>query len=136
MAQTLVSRSTSNVFFRDISLSFTANPLTGDILLRQDLDAIKDSIRNLVLLNKGERPFKSNIGGGLYSLLFARFTIATKTVFENSILTTISDNEPRVDNVSVAINRIEANTIEVVVQFQIIGSTEQQLLTVSVTRND
>jgi len=136
MAQDLINKTKYNTFFKDISLSFTANPLNNDLVTRKDIDAIRDSVRNIALLNKGECPFHSDIGGDTYQMLFKRFTIAIKSVFENNLTRVVSKYEPRVINVEASIDRTNPNTLELNISFLIVGSAEQQFLSITVNRNN
>ena len=56
--------------YRDLDLNFTAHPVTKDIVMRYDDAAVKESIKNLVLTMNYERPFHSEIGTPVNSLLF------------------------------------------------------------------
>ena len=126
--------SATNTRFRDISLSFEPNPLTGDLLVRNDIDAIKDSVRNLILLGRGEKPFKPSIGGNAYAILFDTYTVATKTVAEARISNSLAQYEPRIKDVAIMIARPSPNTLDIRVQFLVVGTTEIQTLKVSVDR--
>ena len=65
MAITRISRS-----FKDISLSFKRHPVTNDIAVLKNADAIKRSVRNLVQTIPNERFFNSTIGSEVKNLLF------------------------------------------------------------------
>ena len=56
--------------FKDLAISFNANPSTGDIGVVKNVNAIKQSVRNLILTEFGERPFQQNIGSRVKALLF------------------------------------------------------------------
>ena len=56
--------------FSDFDLNFTAHPVTGDIVLKTDESAIKQSVKNLLLTRNFERPFHSEIGSPIRQLLF------------------------------------------------------------------
>ena len=57
----------------DISNDFTKNPSTGDINILKDGNAIKQSLKNLLLLNKFDKPFNPDIDVGLREVLFENF---------------------------------------------------------------
>ena len=61
--------------FKDISASFQINPLTNDLIVIKNTNAIARSIRNLIFTQKGERPFEPNLGSGVYGFLFGRITL-------------------------------------------------------------
>jgi phage baseplate assembly protein W len=57
----------------DLSNDFTSNPITGDISVKKDLDAVKQSLRNLMFLKKFDKPFDPLIDVGLNEVLFENF---------------------------------------------------------------
>ena len=57
--------------YADLDMNFKAHPITGDLTIKKDSDAIKQSIKNIMLTNYYERPFKPSLGGGFRDLLFA-----------------------------------------------------------------
>jgi phage baseplate assembly protein W len=57
----------------DLSNDFTSNPITGDISIKKDIDAVKQSLRNLMFLNKFDKPFDPELDVGLNEVLFENF---------------------------------------------------------------
>ena len=57
--------STNTRKWADLDLDFVAHPVTKDIVLKKDVEAIKRSVRNLILTNPHERPFHPEIGSGI-----------------------------------------------------------------------
>lgn len=116
--------------FKDVSMSFKVNPLNNDILTIKNETAIARSIRNLILTNKGERFFNSNLGCGVNRLLFDNVDLLTASRIESEIRYTIETYEPRVNliNINVQAN-IDNYTFDIVIQYEIIGidATPQQL---------
>ena len=55
---------------RDLTLQFTKNPNTGDLALKTGSNAVKESIRNLILTKKKERPFQPALGPIILEILF------------------------------------------------------------------
>ena len=53
--------------YSDIDIMFTAHPISGDITTKKDSDAVKRAVRNIILTNDYERPFKPNFGANLRS---------------------------------------------------------------------
>ena len=108
--------------FKDISLSFEPHPVTKDITVIKNANAIKRSIRNIVQTIPGERFFNPILGSDVRSSLFEFVDFGTAAVIQKEILTTIENFEPRVDNVTVeAIARPDDNEFEVTVFFDIVG---------------
>ena len=123
MAITRISRS-----FKDISLSFKRHPVTNDIAVLKNADAIKRSVRNLVQTIPNERFFNSTIGSEVKNLLFNNapgfIDFGTAAIIEKQILTTIENYEPRVTNLEVNVEpRPDTNEFEVNVIFDIIGQS-------------
>ena len=117
MAVRRISRS-----FKDISLSFDAHPVTKDLTVIKNANAIKRSIRNLVQTIPSERFFNPLVGSNVRSQLFEFVDFGTAAVIQKEILTTIENFEPRVDNVTVeAIARPDDSEFEVTVFFDIVG---------------
>ena len=108
--------------FKDISLSFTPHPVTKDLTILKNENAIKKSVRNLVQTIPTERFFNSVLGSEVRDSLFDFVDFGTASVIQDQISNTIENFEPRVDNVSVEVlPRPETNEFEVTVFFEIIG---------------
>ena len=108
--------------FKDISLSFSPHPVTRDLPVLVNERAISRSVRNLVETIPTERFFNSLIGTDIRDSLFENFTPLTVTVMEDQIRTTISNYEPRVNNVKLEVIGLpDRNTLEIKVLFDIVG---------------
>ena len=110
--------------FKDISLSFDPHPVTNDLPVLRNERAISRSVRNLVQTIPGERFFNPVLWSQVRRLLFDFIDVATADSFEDEILTTISNFEPRVNNVQVQVEpRPDRNNFNVTVFFDIIGQS-------------
>jgi|TARA_B100001057_G_scaffold480166_1_gene552705 phage baseplate assembly protein W len=106
--------------FSDLDLNFTAHPVTGDIGFKYDENAVKQSVKNLVLTQNFERPFHSEIGSTIRSLLFEPATPMTKEILRKTITDTITNFEPRVELLDVLINyRLDNVSVDVKIKFKI-----------------
>ena len=115
--KTRISRS-----FKDISLSFTPHPVTKDLTVIKDANAIKRSVRNLVQTIPRERFFNPNLGTDIRGSLFDFVDFGTASVIQQQIQTTIENYEPRVDNLEIEVfPRPDTNEFEVNIYFDIIG---------------
>ena len=56
--------------FKDLSVTFKKHPVTDDLVTVKDKSAIAQSITNLLMTRKGERPFQPELGSGLQDMLF------------------------------------------------------------------
>lgn len=117
MAVTRISRS-----FKDISLSFQPHPITKDLPVLINQNAIIRSIRNLVETIPTERFFNPDLGSNVRSSLFEFVDFGTASIIREQILNTISNYEPRVNDVQVeVVPSPDVNEFEVTVIFNIIG---------------
>ena len=117
MAEQRVSRS-----FKDISLSFVPHPVTKDLQVLKNENAIRRSVRNIVETIPTERFFNSLLGSDVRDSLFEFVDFGTASVIQSQILVAIENFEPRVDNVVVEVNpQPDENTFNVTVIFDIIG---------------
>ena len=120
--------------FVDISLSFAKNPSTNDIGTIKDLDAIKTSLRNILLTRLGERPFEPAFGSKVYDSLFEQIDFITLDAIASSVIDAITLWEPRVQILSVdPIAAPDENEVEVVIVFNVIGQAVQGPQTFSQT---
>ena len=108
--------------FKDINLSFNAHPVTKDITVLKNENAIKRSVRNIVNTIPRERFFNPTLGSDVRSSLFNFVDYGTASVIQKQIQIAIENFEPRVDNLQVNVfPRPDSNEFEVNVIFDIIG---------------
>lgn len=108
--------------FKDINLSFNAHPVTKDITVLKNENAIKRSVRNIVNTIPRERFFNPTLGSDVRSSLFNFVDYGTASVIEKQIQIAIENFEPRVDNLQINVfPRPDSNEFEVNVIFDIIG---------------
>ena len=80
----------------DLDLNFTKHPVTGDIAKISGVEAVKRSVRNLILLNEGDKPFHPEISTDTLDSLFDNFDMFTSLDLKEKIERTVSVYEPRV----------------------------------------
>ena len=108
--------------FKDINLSFNAHPVTKDITVLKNENAIKRSVRNIVNTMPRERFFNPTLGSDVRSSLFNFVDYGTASVIQKQIQIAIENFEPRVDNLQINVfPRPDSNEFEVNVIFDIIG---------------
>ena len=90
--------------YKDLSLFFTPNPVSGDVTMVTDVQDIKRSVRNLVMTNRFEKPFHPEIASHVRDLLFERFTPITFNLLRNRIETVLANYEPRVSVTDIEID--------------------------------
>ena len=126
--------SSRNVDYKDIDLTFSAKP-AGDIFKKIDAAAVKQSVKNLLLTSRGEKPFNNFFGSNLNSALFALDTEFDPEFVQNLIFDAITNHEPRARVLSVTVQlKPENNTLDTTVEFQIVNTKEIVTLDVSLAR--
>ena len=108
--------------YKDISLSFNPHPITKDLPILKNANAIRRSVRNLVQTIPGERFFNPLLGSSVYESLFDLADFGTSSLIESEIITTLENFEPRVENVRVRVDpRYDQNNFDVTIYFDIVG---------------
>jgi len=108
--------------FKDLSMSFQANPVNYDLIALRNESAIARSIRNLVLTYPGERFFNENIGSKISRSLFENIDEITASVIRDEIENTINNYEPRVNFIEVFVDpNYDNNEFNVTINYQIVG---------------
>jgi len=82
--------------YSDLDLDFIRHPVTGDVTKKVGQDAIKRSIRNLILTNFYDRPFRSGIGCNAQKLLFENANHIVAGFLKDAIVEVVRNYEPRV----------------------------------------
>lgn len=109
--------------FSDLDLNFTPHPVTGDLVRKYDENAVKQSIKNLIMTRHYERPFHSEMGSPIRELLFDLITPVTALMVRRAIIDLISNFEPRVKLVGVeVIPSEENNSLYVSITFKIVNT--------------
>jgi phage baseplate assembly protein W len=116
------SKSRSTRVYKDISLSFSRHPITGDIAKLSDADAVKRSVRNLISTDFYERPFHPEIGSNIRKTLFEPVDTSTAENLATYIEECISNFEPRAELSSVQVNVAGINGYHVTIEFYLINS--------------
>ena len=110
--------------FKDIDLSFMPHPVSGDIRVLKNEDAIKRAVRNLIQTIGGERPFSSNLGTDVTRSLFDFVDYGTASVITQQIFDVLRGFEGRIANTVVRVApRPDQNTFEVFVSYDIVGQS-------------
>lgn len=91
-------------YFSDLDLNFQRNPITKDVAMKLNEEAVKRSLKNLILLKRYEKPFHPEISSGVQDLLFENFDPITFSVMKSHIEDMIRRYEPRVENLRVTID--------------------------------
>jgi len=107
--------------FRDISLSFKRHPITNDVTILKNEDAIKKSIVNLVRTKIGERFFNDLLGTSVGDSLFELNTF-DNDVLREEIIALVKNYEPRVELTNVFIEgQDDTNNLFIQIEYDIVG---------------
>ena len=108
--------------FRDINLSFKMHPITNDLMVLKNEDAIKRSVVNIVMTIIGEKPFLNDFGSQMNASLFELDTSLQYISIENQIISALNNYEPRIRIVEVKVNIDgENNEMSALISYNIIG---------------
>lgn len=111
--------------YRDVDISFLPNPTTGDVRMKKGADAVKRSVRNLVMTNFFERPFHPEIGSNVRGLLFENADRFTAIELQEAIKEVIRNFEPRAQVIQVLVGLYpDNNAVTVTISFNILNTTE------------
>ena len=112
--------------FKDVSFTFSKNPITRDVVILKNEEAIKQSVKNLVLTKINERPFNPSLGTNTTSYLFELSTEVSEQKLIDEIERVIINNEPRValENISVNLSDNE-NAFDVYIEYLIVGASPE-----------
>lgn len=120
--------------YLDFFTSFLPHPDTGQLLFKTDERVINQSIRNLLMTNRGERPFENNKGSNIRSLLFEQFDSHTESLTRDYVLETLLQ-EPRAHINDVAVeSREQIGQLLVMIEYVYSGSSEPVRLAVTLSR--
>lgn len=118
----------------DIDLTF-AKRATGDVFKKSDAAAVKQAVKNLLLTNYNEKPFRPLFGGDLNRFLFELSDEFDELEIQDRVSAAISNYEPRAI-VRKVIARIDPDNynVNITVRFQVVNTLEEVELNVSLTR--
>jgi len=109
--------------WKDLDLFFGKKQASKDVNKVVDIQAVKRSVRNLVLLNHYEKPFHPEIGSGVRDMLFELMTPITAFILAKKIEDVIENFEPRAKLVGVrALPNLDRNEYEVTVEFYVVNT--------------
>ena len=121
--------------FSDFNTSFAVHPVKKDLSLKTDVDSVKQSIKNLILTDRGERLMQPTIGCKIRALLFENFTAQTILLVKTTIYDTINQHEPRavIEDVSVSADP-DNSALNVAVLFSLINNAQTEKLNLVLER--
>ena len=115
--------------FKDLNITFKPHPVTGDLIVKKDEAAIKQAVVNLLMTNKGERPFNAQLGSSIRETLFEPLDAATAAKIGAAIKNCLSRYEPRIKIRSLELDiDFDSNGYEVEMEFIIVGREDRPVL--------
>ena len=108
--------------FKDINLSFKRHPVTNDVVVIRDEDAIKRSVKNIIFTILGEKPFEPNFGSVISESLFDLSTSLNEIRVSDEIKQSLLNYEPRISDIDVTVTVApDTNEMNCTVQYEIVG---------------
>lgn len=120
----------------DIPFFISKNKFTEDFNIIKEMSAIRQSVKNLILTNKGERFFDADIGSDVYASMFENFDIETIITLQSRIANNLNIYEPRVivNDVRV-LEEPKEYAIKVIVDIGLIGTNIKDSIEINLVRN-
>ena len=108
--------------FKDISMSFKFNPLSGDLITLKNENAIARAVRNIVSTTPGEKLFSPDFGSSVSEILFENVDDITAVSIKDEIRSSLKNYEPRVELIDVNVDpNFDENQFDVLITYRIIG---------------
>ena len=127
---------TLNKIYSDIDFAFTKKPVTADIALSYDAQAVSRSIRNLLNTQNYDRLFNPDLGSQITALLFENISPTVSSTLEIMISNIIKTYEPRATLQSVNVSsQPDKNAYSVSITFYIENATLPTTTTILLERN-
>ena len=108
--------------FKDINLSFKRHPVTNDLVVIKNEDAIKKSVKNIIFTILGEKPYVPLFGTSVNNSLFELSNPLDHIRISDEISSTLLNYEPRINNIQVNVsNYPDSNEMNATIQYDITG---------------
>ena len=108
--------------FKDLSISFKFNPLSGDLIALKNENAIARAVRNIVSTTPGEKFFDPDFGSSVSEILFENVDDITAISIKDEIKNCLQNYEPRVEIIDVKVDpNFDENQFDVIITYRIVG---------------
>jgi len=119
----VTANTAKSIVFSDFFTDFSQSPTSGMLNRKTNEDAVKQSVRNLLLTDKYERPYQPHIGSNIRAMLFENWSPAMGEVMKNHVQEVFDNHEPRADLVNCAVQTNDSqNSIIVKIWFRLINT--------------
>ena len=119
--------------YKDIDLSFIKHPVTGDIPVKLDSNAVKASLQNLIKTKFYERGFNVRVGSNVRDMLFEHFNPVIGQELKKEIETVIANYEPRSEISDVIVHEKES-ILYVTIKYHILNNASPDVLNIELER--
>ncbi len=121
--------------YSDLTTPFYINSNTLDLIVETNEDAVKASIKNILLTDRGERFFNPIFGGNIRALLFEQMSPQTESLVRDYVEEAINNFEPRANLIEVIVTVLEeANAYAVTIVFSVINKSDPVTLEILLNR--
>lgn len=121
--------------YKDFHKDLTINPINNDLAVKKDEAAVVESLRNLILTDKGERLFQPELGSDIRASLFDLATPASLLLLKQKVRDTINNNEPRITLIDVeVVSHYDDYKVGITIRFYIRNREAEQTMTVFLER--
>jgi phage baseplate assembly protein W len=121
--------------YKDFYDNFDVHPVRKDLFVLSDEDSIKNSLKNMLLTDPGERFFNPYFGGGIRASLFENISVNTAYLIKTQVETSIQNFEPRAKLIDVYVNPIpDDNSYSIQVIFSTINNPTPIVFNTMLTR--
>ncbi len=127
---------TRRVQYKDIDLTLAVKTTSGDVYKKLDAAAVKQAVKNIIMTNQLEKPFRPNYGANIRSLLFDLIDYGEDYIIEEKIISAIERFEPRAEIINISVKAVEGykNTIDATITFKILNTSEVVQFTTNLAR--
>lgn len=121
----LTPTSTKEEVYSDFLNDLTLHPIRKDVSRNLNEESVKRAIKNILLTNYYERPFRPKFGANITKYLFEPLTPITLSLIRSDIVNAITNYEPRANiiDVTVSADNTDDNSISVTVVFSVINNS-------------
>ena len=126
----------TGTIYTDFTASFEKNPISNDVIVKSDVNAVKESIKNILLTDRGSRLLNPYFGCGIRAMLFEnKYSPAINQIVEEEVISTINNYEPRAVVESVeCISSMDDNIMRIIIYFYVRNVAELQTTTITMER--
>ncbi|NDB29850.1 baseplate wedge subunit [archaeon] len=123
------------VLYSDVYSNLDIELVKNDLLKLENEESVKNSIKNILLTDRGERFFNPTFGSDIRRMLFENFTPATEQILKDLIKTAIKNFEPRAEVLDVKVfGNPDENSVALTIIFSVINKSEPVTLELTLNR--